>query len=366
LDFHRTPKHMRSSRGLGQGRHFVSPSAQLGGPAINTRKGSRRDNISSDHDRRMEYIASVSRSSGVEKDGDVLKGHKAQEEFRIFINKKLEAFWDLYKTDSPCTQPQIESKQKQKQKKDHQENILILFRKLREGLFASGRKDGFTLEVYETSLYLSVVFDSPVQTTSILSHLVPDIYSTTSAPQPFRLTSILISLLHQLVISFPSQRSYLERIKYLTPNLLERPSSAYLWISTLARSLRTLNFVQFEQLSQPDAFEHLLPPSRPVPPSNTSASAVLRDLPQSAVNELVFRLRLKARDESWRVVRNAYREISLSDETQLWLGKRLFFDSFGSEATVVRFDEWVRERCRDGQLRPKEGVEGRWMVCKAR
>lgn len=222
--------------------------------------------------------------------------------------------------------------------------------------------------VYETSLYLSVVFDSPVQTTSILSHLVPDIYSTTSVPQPFRLTSILISLLHQLVISFPSQRSYLGRIKYLAPNWLERSSSAYLWISTLARSLRTRNFVEFEQLSQPDAFEHLLPPSRPVQPSSISASAVLRvrDLPRSAVHELVSRLRLKARDESWRVVRNAYREISLSDETQLWLGKRLFFDSFGSEATVVRFDEWVRERCRDGQLRPKEGVEGRWMVCKAR
>lgn len=66
-------------------------------------------------------------------------------------------FWDLYGAGSL----RIESVQKQKQ--ENQENILILFRKyprsqvgwpavhplvgkLREGLFASGRKDGFTLE----------------------------------------------------------------------------------------------------------------------------------------------------------------------------------------------------------------------------
>ena len=220
--------------------------------------------------------------------------------------------------------------------------------------------------VYETSLYLSVVFDSPVQTTSILFRLVPHIYSASPAPPPSRPTTILILLLHQLVISFPSQQAYLEQIKNLVPNKLERPSAAYLWISALARSLRTLNFIQFEKLSHPDAFEHLLPLSRPIPSSNIKATTVFRDLPRDAVHALVSRLRSKARDVAWIVVRNAYRELSSSDETQMWLGKRLFFDSFGSEATVVRFDEWVRERCRDGQLQPKEGVQGRWMVCKAR
>ena len=220
--------------------------------------------------------------------------------------------------------------------------------------------------VYETSLFLSVVFNSPVQTTSILSRLVPHIYSTSPAPQPFRLTTVLIMLIHQLVISFPSQQTYLEQIKCIVPNLLERPSAAYLWISALARSLRTSNFVQFEKLSHPDAFDRLLLSSPPVPSSNVTATTALHDLPRKAVHALISRLRLKARDEAWMVVRNAYRELSSCDETQVWLGKRLFFDSFGSEATVVRFDEWVREKCRDGQLRPKEGVEGRWMVCKAR
>lgn len=194
---------------------------------------------------------------------------------------------------------------------------------------------------------------------------MPDIYSAVPAPQPSRLPTILILLLHRLVVSFPSQQKYLDQIRYLVPNLLERSSATYLWISTLARSLRTLNFIQFERLSHPDAFEHLLPSSRPIPSSKVMATTAFHDLPRVAVNALVSRLRLKARDEAWMVVRNAYRELSSSDETQTWLGKRLFFDSFGSEATVVRFDEWVRERCRNGQLRPKEGVEGRWLVCKA-
>lgn len=205
-----------------------------------------------------------------------------------------------------------------------------------------------------------------MQTTSILSRLVPDIYSTTSAPQPHRLATILILLLHQLVISFPSQKTYLEQIKYLVPNLLERPSPAYLWISSLARSLRTLNFVQFERLSHPDAFDHLLHSPRLIPSLDVKATTTFQDLPRNAVHALVSQLRLKARNEAWIVVRNAYRELSSSDETQMWLGKRLLFDNFGSEATVVRFDEWVRERCQDGQLRPKEGAKGRWMVCKAR
>ncbi|KAG6377003.1 hypothetical protein JVT61DRAFT_1046 [Boletus reticuloceps] len=311
----------------------------------------------------MDLIASVSRSSGLEKDGDLLKECTVQEEFRTFIDKKLKTFWDVYEAGSP-TKHQIESAQKQK--KDKQENILILFRKLREGLFASGRQDGFALEVYETSLYLSVVFNSPLQTTSILPRLVPYIYLASPGPQPYRLTTILILLLHHLVISFPSQQAYLEQIKYLVPNLLERPSAAYFWISALARSLRTSNFVQFEKLSHPDAFEHLLPSSCPISSSNDRAAIVFRDLPRNAIHALVSRLRLKAREEAWIVVRNAYRELSSSDETQMWLGKRLFFDNFGFEATVVRFDEWVREKCRDGHLRPKAGVEGRWMVCKAR
>jgi hypothetical protein len=218
--------------------------------------------------------------------------------------------------------------------------------------------------VYETSLYLSVIFDSPVQTTSILSHLIPDIYPKTTSPQPSGLATILVLLLHHLVTSYPSQRTYFEQIRQIIPKYLERPSAGYSWVSALAQSLRSQNFVRFEQLSHPDAFDHLLPPSRPRP--NPKYIGTFPNLPRDAVYALISRLRSKTRDRAWIVVRNAYRELSSSSETRSWLGRRLFFDSFGSETTIVRFDEWIQERCRDGHLRPKEGVEDRWMVCKAR
>lgn len=61
---------MRPSRGASRtrGRRVVQRSAPLGGPHDSVG----HDNISNfDHDRRMELIASVSRSSGLEKDGDL-------------------------------------------------------------------------------------------------------------------------------------------------------------------------------------------------------------------------------------------------------------------------------------------------------
>ena len=58
--------HRPLSRGRGR-RAIVQPSARLGG-SPDVGRGGR--GISNDHDRRMEHIASVSRSSGLEKDGD--------------------------------------------------------------------------------------------------------------------------------------------------------------------------------------------------------------------------------------------------------------------------------------------------------
>ncbi|TFK91880.1 hypothetical protein K466DRAFT_283725 [Polyporus arcularius HHB13444] len=69
-------------------------------------------------------------------------------------------------------------------RREMEENLLILFRKLREGLLSTHRRDAFALEVYETSLHLSVLFNSPVQTTSTLSHLFPDLYVTVNIRPP--------------------------------------------------------------------------------------------------------------------------------------------------------------------------------------
>jgi len=39
--------------------------------------------------RQMELIASVSRSSGMEKGGDALKSHNIQEQYRAFVQDKV-------------------------------------------------------------------------------------------------------------------------------------------------------------------------------------------------------------------------------------------------------------------------------------
>ncbi|KAH7927798.1 hypothetical protein BV22DRAFT_1193358 [Leucogyrophana mollusca] len=307
----------------------------------------------------MEFIASVSRSSGLEKDGSALKDYKVQEDYRAFIGEKLEAFWRRYDERDM----EMLSESEARQKKDSQENILILLRKLREGLFSANRTDAFALEGYETSLYLSVIFDSPVQTTSILSHLIPDLYNS-SASTGNRLTSALILCLHHLIASYPSQQSFHDQLKRLIPNFLERSSEAHAWIISLARSLRSINYVKFEELSRPSSFSSLI--GTP-PPSNQKASHLAdNDLARDAVYALVKRLRTKARDKTWIVMRSAYREMSATTETREWLTRTLLLTPPFPGTKIVTMDEWMAYRSEDGHVRLKEGAEGKWLVNKPR
>lgn len=271
-----------------------------------------------------------------------LKDFKVQEQYRVFVGEKLHKFWT------------------EEQTKDGQENILILFRKLREGIFASKRSDAFAIEVYETSLCLSSLFDSAIQTSSILSHLLPELYTSASIQPP--IGSVLISLLHHLIAGYPSQKTYFEHLSCLSPNVLDRTSEAYVWISNLATSLRTLNHIRVEALSQHDVYRHILTVSK----SSNETNDALTRLSQDAVHALVERLRSKARDKAWVVLRSAYRELSASEETQTWMAKYLLLSTGQASTTGLSVKEWMDGRCRDGHLRPKEGAVGRWIVCKVR
>ncbi|KAG1742296.1 uncharacterized protein EDB91DRAFT_1081471 [Suillus paluster] len=144
------------ARGQSHGRGRVNPSLQV------------------------KVSKTVSRSSGLEKGGtrSSLKDFKVQEQYRVFVGEKLRKFGA------------------EKQTKDGQENILILF-------------------LYETSLCLSSIFDSQVQTSSILSHLLPELYISASIQPP--ISSVLISLLHHLIAGYPSQKSYFEHLSRLSP-----------------------------------------------------------------------------------------------------------------------------------------------------
>ncbi|KAH9988346.1 hypothetical protein BJV77DRAFT_1161018 [Russula vinacea] len=113
---------------------------------------------------KFEHIPSISRSSGVERDGDTLKDPDVQEEYRKFLQQKLDAYWKRY-----GPRPAL--------------RILTLRRPRWKAMFLSNFGNsgkGFLLLdvmiVYETSLWLSIIFHSYAQTTAILSPLLPDLY----------------------------------------------------------------------------------------------------------------------------------------------------------------------------------------------
>lgn len=63
------------------------------------------------------------------------------------------------------------------------QQILLLVRKLREALVASKRADGFAVEVYECSVYLSLLCGDVMQLASSLPRLILDLYPSTTVEE---------------------------------------------------------------------------------------------------------------------------------------------------------------------------------------
>ncbi|KAF5369397.1 hypothetical protein D9758_002495 [Tetrapyrgos nigripes] len=338
-------------------------------------RGRGRGSATVSANRRMENIASVSRSSGLQEDGDALKNFKTQEEYRVFIADKLTEFWKRY--------PQAGSGTPSQQQIEVQENILILFRKLREGIVSSKRQDQFALEgkdkpgnlsIYETSLHLATLFHSPKQINSIIPHLVPDLYSQVAESRTQRrLASVLISLLHQLVQEFPSQGSYYTFLRSIPESLLPRKSEAYLWLDAIASTLRVHNHYKFERLTSPTSFSSFLADGLDSAPLENRVAALSissqseNDLLIKAFHSVIDDLRGKARESAWTVIRSAYREISCHTDspTREWLAQSLALRMVLSDNHSMTVDQWLQDKFSENHVRPKEGVEGRWIISKA-
>ncbi|KAI0770105.1 hypothetical protein C8Q74DRAFT_874095 [Fomes fomentarius] len=180
-----------------------------------------------------------------------LRDPKIQEEYRAFIHDKVDEYREKYPyglRPSRNSDAGGEDEESHRNRREMEENLLILFRKLREGLLSTQRRDAFALEVYETSLHLSALFNSPVQITSALSQLTSNLYvpfpisrDPTHCPRPpsgsgtkssstsnleaarvprTALASTLILLLHQLVQAYPSQTAFYTQLRQLHPSLL--------------------------------------------------------------------------------------------------------------------------------------------------
>lgn len=237
--------------------------------------------------------------------------------------------------------------------------------------------------VYETSLFLAVLFASPRQVTSVLSHLIPELYATLSTP--LRHLTILISLVHLLAAAYPSQITFHQHLQSLSPSHLHPESESWTWINSLASSLRSLNYSKFEELTRPSSLSRILRGAREnvaheqknsskVVPTSTLESLESphssANLASRALQTLVESLRSKAREKTWHVIRSAYRELACRPEsgaTRDWLARSLALSSIVPTGKGIDVDEWLEMKSQEGQVRKKEdAAEGMWIVCKAR
>ena len=80
-------------------------------------------------------------------------------------------------------------------------------------------------------------------------------------------------------------------------------------------------------------------------------------------------LRAKVRETAWTVMRSAYRELAChvgSMDTRNWLERSLCLKSTISESFTIPLEQFLDQQSSLGTIRAKEGVEGRWIVCKIR
>ncbi|KAJ7600914.1 hypothetical protein C8J56DRAFT_1038529 [Mycena floridula] len=304
----------------------------------------------------FDLIASVSRSSGLDEDGDAIKDsriRKTQEDYRRYIEEKLQG---------------LLSNKDQRNLKNDQENIMILFRECfhacidvsRRGMQGNFVKEYYPLaaamplpvEVYETSLILALFFNLPRHISSVAPHLITSLYvkcpqSCDKAPQ-----TVLLCLLHQLVAGFPSQVPFKQFKDTVPPNLFSLDKEAHIWIKSVAASLRQSHYTKFERLTRQ--------------PSVSSLFETDNAFANKAFCSIIDTLRARVRQKTWSILRFAYREVSCQAETstRTWLIQSLSLESLAGKD--LDLDDWLKQESAVGHVRAKEEIPGRWILCKDR
>ena len=171
--------------------------------------------------------------------------------------------------------------------------------------------------------------------------------------------SVLVSLLHHLVTSYPSQSTYNQQRTQIP---LRKQSRVSNWLISLTGSLRTRNYARFESLSRKESVLEIIKESNGTLEENG-------DLGLRAVLLLVESLRRKVGDSAWDTIRSAYRELSCDPAslgTKAWLRRSLCLDSVILDDSSSEVESWLEQKVPLGHVRRKEGVEGRWIICKVR
>ena len=253
--------------------------------------------------------------------------------------------------------------------------------KLREGISSSRRHDKFAIEgelssshnhssplstcaVYETSLWLSIIFRSHAQTASILTPLLPDLYLSVKPPKGEASSSltVLLASLHSLERHYPYQRAFFDLRKSLPPSISLKDDHQD-WLRGLSCSLRRSGYSPFQRLTQNASLVRLVASETPnrTPPSNGP------NLPLLSLQTLVTSIRGHLRLSAWCTIRSAYREFALPlPNTATWLSEVLLLEpemgKQGPRRDSDMVQVWFTSRENLGEVVRKDGTDGRWAV----
>ncbi|KAL5501452.1 hypothetical protein ACEPAH_8712 [Sanghuangporus vaninii] len=299
-------------------------------------------------------------SGGDNAEGDRLKDEDVQEQYWKLVSERIESHWKEFPSRSDKSNSQAE----------RESNILLFLRKLREGILSSHRKDRFALDVYETSFYLAIIFNSPVQAASSLAHL-PDIISALpSNPRGSREFDqnraealVVTSSIFRLTETFPSQMMFHRQMKFLKSLCCveDKNNVALEWISSIRISINCRNYTKFATLTCEERVKTIIRDIRYLAAIKESDDAKRQQYARIALFSAVDELRRRLRSTVWTILRSAYREYALSSDTDTasWLERSLFLKSGDKDIDV---EDWLEQCEKDGHVVKKEGFQGRWII----
>ncbi|KAG8863709.1 hypothetical protein FRB96_007546 [Tulasnella sp. 330] len=339
------------------------------------------------HQQQLQWLSSPSRSDGPPKAGEAsLFNIATQNQYWVFIHDKVDTFVKRFPISTNPRESRTE------QEVELGQNIVILFRKLREGVIASKRVDLFTIELYETSACWSILLRDSAQSTSILSQL-PELLQKYNRPRPGPQASrpeaqwawtpsmTVIYFLHLLRTKWPSQVEFLaalsshpqrrrtasEHPRAILPTTDASPTDDTIhvvraYLTSLATAIRRTNYFTLATLLDPV--------------NNTFLSSILRsnaggnghDIGAKALLMSVNQLREIVRDDiAWRYVHVAYREVSMREEVSRWLAHRLLLVDGDDDDWKGLVGAWMEKHVEKGEVVKKEagpghGTSGSWIM----
>ncbi|KAG8787639.1 hypothetical protein FRC20_010495 [Serendipita sp. 405] len=311
-------------------------------PPKQRRTAQRQSQLQSLGVKQFEYLPSISRSGGGDDlDGDSLKKHDIQEKFRRWIDEKL------LKLEASATEELGIEKEKLLK-----EDVLRLFRKLREGIIAAKRQDAFAAEVYELSLLLAAAYGATDQVTALAAQILApsDTENATSEALGSILMKkeivVLLALLHQIVLGLrhsPTFHSAVNKILQHLPTSLS-PSRVN-WLRGVMIGVKTQNYYAIWQLTSKASLTGLL--------QDTLSPGTHGKRQEAAITHEVVALHHFVRDTAWGVVRCAYR-----DEREDWLAITLHLSSNPGG--------WLLQKQQLQEALRSDNKQVRWKVYKPR